>query len=268
MNTTARTVLIVCSIAAALVIGAWLLTPAISAARSCNVAYIPLRGEMVTYIPSGDASSSSAAYDETSSESVTQSIRDAVADPSIKAIILAVDSPGGSPVAGQEIQAALRLSSKPTVALIRESGDSAAYLAASGADSIFASAFSDVGDIGITQSYVDNSKQDAEDGLTYNQLSVGKYKDMFSSDKPLTDDERSLAMKELQIDYATLVSIIAKNRHMGTDAMTALADGSSVTGTQALSDKLIDSIGDINDVRTYLDTKISGPAVICGIDSN
>ena len=141
-------------------------------------------------------------------------------------------------------------------------------MAASGADSIYASAFSDVGDIGITQSYLDSAKQDSQNGLTYNQLSVGKYKDMFSSDKALTAEERALAMKELQIDYSTLVSIVAKNRHMGTDQMTLLADGSSETGTQALSDGLVDSIGNVDDVRTYLTSKINAEAVICGIDTD
>lgn len=268
MNTTLRNILIICCIAALLSAVAWILTPA-AATESCNIAYIPLRGTLVTYIPSGDASSSGSAYgdDVTSSEDVTQSIRDADADPSIKAIVLAIDSPGGSPVAGEEIQSALRLSSKPTAALIRDSGDSAAYLAASGAETIFASAFSDVGDIGITQSYTDNSKQDGESGITYNQLSIGKYKDMFSPDKPLTADERALALKNLEIDYSTLVSIVARNRHMDTATVTALSDGSSMTGTEALSKGLVDTIGNIDDVRSYLERKISSSAVICGIDS-
>jgi ClpP class serine protease len=54
---------------------------------------------------------------------------------------------------------------------------------------------------------------------------------------------------------------------MGTDTMTALADGSSVTGTEALTDGLVDKIGNIDDVRKYLAGKISGDAVICGVDN-
>ncbi len=235
---------------------------------SCDVAYIPLHGEMATYIPDSESTSTNNAYDQTASEDVTRSIRDASADSSIKAIVLEVDSPGGSPVAGEEIQAALKRASKPTVALIRDEGDSAAYMAASGANMIFASAFSDVGDIGITQSYVDNAKQNAESGLTYNQLSIGKYKDMFSPDKPMTADERALALQQLQIDYNEFVNIVAGNRDISTSSILALADGSSFTGQEALQNGLINKIGNIDDVRSYLTTTIKTNAIICGIDSN
>ena len=148
----------------------------------------------------------------------------------MKAIILEIDSPGGSGDAGEEVESSLKQAHKPTVALIRSIGDSAAYMSATGADTIFASTFSEVGDIGITQSYVDNSKQDVTNGLTYNQLSVGAYKDMFSTDKPLTPAEHTLAMKELDIAYNRFVQIVSQNRHMSMDTTIALANGSSIAG--------------------------------------
>jgi protease-4 len=263
----ARTLLIAGGIVIVAMFLVWAIVPARGYA-SCSVAYIPVHGELVTYVPASESTTTGDAYDQTASEDVTRSIRTADADPEIKGIVLEIDSPGGSPVAGEEIQAALKQSSKPTVALIRDEGDSAAYLAASGADAIFASAFSDVGDIGITQSYVDSSKQDAENGLTFNQLSVGKYKDMFNTDKPLTPDERALAMKELQIDYNVFVDIVAENRGMSTDTALSLSDGSSFTGQEAVQNGLIDRIGNIDDVRAYLSDKLGANAVICGIDSN
>jgi protease-4 len=234
----------------------------------CNVAYIPLHGALVTYIPSSGATSTGNSSDQTASEDVTAAIRQASADPSIKAIVLEVDSYGGSPVGGQEIELALKRAQKPTVALIRDNGDSAAYMAATGADVIFASVFSGVGDIGITQSYVDNAQQDVTNGLTYNQLSVGKYKDMFSLDKPMTADEKALAMKELQIGYQNFVQIVADNRHMSIERATALANGASLMGGEALQDGLIDKIGNIDDVRSYLSGELKQKAVICGIDIN
>jgi protease-4 len=233
---------------------------------SCNVAYLTLHGDLVTYIPDSESASSSNAFDQTASNEVTQAIRDTSADESMKAIILEIDSPGGSPVAGEEIQSALKRSVKPTVALIREQGDSAAYMAATGANAIFASAFSDVGDIGITQSYVDNAKQDEASGLTFNQLSIGKYKDMFNTDKLMTSDERALAMKELQIGYDRFVQIVSDNRDMSVAAVTKLADGSSLMGQEAKDAGLIDDIGNIDNVRTYLSQKLHTNAVICGID--
>ena len=232
----------------------------------CNVAYIPLHGAVVTYIPASEATSTGNSSDQTASEDVTAAIRQASANPSIKAIVLEVDSYGGLPVGGQEIELALKQVKKPTVALIREDGESAAYMAATGADIIFASNFSDVGDIGITQSYVDNSKQDVENGITFNQLSIGKYKDMFNLDKPMTADEKALAMKELQIGYQGFVQIVADNRHMSIDKATALANGASLMGAEALQDGLIDKIGTIDNVRSYLSGQLKQNAVICGID--
>ena len=234
--------------------------------NNCNTAYITLHGHIAAYIPDSESSSSTNALDQTSSDDVTRAIRNASKKSSIKAIILEVASPGGSPVGGQEIETALRDSKKPTVALIRNEGDSAAYLAATGADKIFASVFSDVGDIGITQSYTDNSKQDVSNGITFNQLSVGKYKDMFDLDKPMTDDEKSLAMGQLQIGYQNFVQIVANNRHMSVDTVTKLADGASMTGQQALEVGLIDKIGGIDDVRDYLQQKLGKSVNICGID--
>jgi protease-4 len=235
--------------------------------NSCNVAYIPLHGYVATYIPASEATSTGGTYDQTSSEDVTRAIRQAATDPSIKAIVMEVDSGGGSPVGGQEIELALKQVQKPTVALIRSEGDSAAYMAATGADTIFASVFSDVGDIGITESYVDNAQQDIANGLTFNQLSVGKYKDMFDVDKSLTADEQALALKELQVYYQDFVQIVANNRHLSISNATALANGATMTGAEGLQNKLIDKIGNVDDVRSYLSGQLKQSAIICGIDT-
>ncbi|MDR3571002.1 MAG: S49 family peptidase [Candidatus Pacebacteria bacterium] len=235
---------------------------------SCNVAYIPIHGEMVTYIPASDSASSSNPQDFTASQDVTNSIRSAAADSSIKAIVLEIDSPGGDPVAGEEIEDALKLTDKPSVALIRSEGASAAYMAASGANTIFASEFSDVGSIGITESYSDQAQQDAASGITYNQLSIGKYKDMFSPDKPLTADERALALSQLQIMYQDFVDIVAQNRGLSTSSVLTLSDGAVMTGEQAIKAGLVDQLGTVDDVRSFLTKKIGSDAVICGIDTN
>jgi protease IV len=266
-NTGRNRILLIIGIAivAALLVG-WVGSAAVG--DSCNVAYIPLHGDMVTYIPDSESATSSNEQDQTSSADVTQSIRDAATDPSIKAIVLEIDSPGGEPVAGEEIESSLKLVEKPTVALIRAEGDSAAYMAATGANTIFASQFSDLVDIGITESYTDQAKQDEADGITFDQLSIGKYKDMFDPDKPLTTDERALALTQLQTGYQDFVQIVATNRHLSVPAVTALADGSSELGAQALKNGLIDQIGDVDDVRTYLTKKIGTDAVICGIDTD
>jgi protease-4 len=232
---------------------------------NCNVAYITLHGDVITYGTLSDGSGSSSDTDSTASEDVTQEIRDADSDNSIKAIVLEIDSPGGSPVGGEEIESTLKASPKPTVALIRDEGDSAAYMAATGADKIYANEFSNVGDIGITSSYTDESQQDTDEGITFNQLSIGKYKDMFDPDKSLTADERTLIMGELQSDYEKFVQIVAQNRHLSIDTTTTIANGSGLTAQTALNDGLIDKIGDLSDVQTYLNGVLHKKAVMCGM---
>lgn len=141
---------------------------------SCNVQGTILRGDVVTYIsPSDYNDNGDVIVDQGSSEFVVKDIEDAEKDDSIKAIIVEIDSYGGSGVAGEEIANALKSAKKPTVALIRGAGDSAAYWAAIGASRIFASKNSDVGSIGVTMSYLDAVEQNKKDGYTYNSLSVG-----------------------------------------------------------------------------------------------
>ena len=96
-----------------------------SADYGCNVWGIELRGELVTYRLGGETEEEP--VDQTSSEEIVNTIQEAESDPKVKAILLEVDSPGGSGVAAEEIANALKYSTKPTVAQIRESGVSAAY---------------------------------------------------------------------------------------------------------------------------------------------
>lgn len=234
----------------------------------CNVGYVTLHGELVTSAPYDDSTSdatSDAAY--AVSSDITHTIRAMESDDSIKAIILAVDSGGGDPVAGDEIEHALKDAKKPTVALIRSQGDSAAYMAAIGADRIVASPFSEVGSIGVTASYVDQSKQDQQDGLTFNQLSTGQYKDMYNPDKPLTTEESALIHTQLSDYLGHFVDMVASDRHLDRDTVRRLADGSASTADDALKNGLIDSIGSIDDVRTYLSKQINDTAVVCGVDT-
>lgn len=232
------------------------------AAASCNVADLTLYGGLV-YYPNEGLTSASATADQTAAEDIRKQIEAADADPGIKAILLQVDSPGGDPVAGEDIAAALRNSAKPTVALVADEGDSAAYWAATGAQTIFASANSSLGDIGVTQSYLDQTKQDAANGLTFISLTAGKYKDMGDPDSPLTPAEHALFQRDLDITMQNFIDQVAQNRGLPVASVTAIADGSSMLGAMALHDGLIDRIGTIYDVENFLTHKIGASAVLC-----
>jgi signal peptide peptidase SppA len=229
----------------------------------CNVQDIKLHGQLFTYRNSASDGTGQLSKDVASSEEIVAAINKANSDSSIKAILLEIDSTGGSGVAGWEISQALKHSNKPTVALIRESGDSAAYWAASGAKYIVASANSDVGDIGVTMSYVGNSIKNTQDGLTFYQLSAGKFKDAGNPDKPLTPEEQQLFMRDLKIEYDNFVKDVSVNRSLDVAKVTALADGSSMLGQMAKDNGLIDQVGGIYDVQNYLNQKLKTDIKIC-----
>ncbi|MFA5359655.1 MAG: signal peptide peptidase SppA [Patescibacteria group bacterium] len=230
----------------------------------CNVLGIELRGDVVTYVsPKDKDEEGNNTVDETSSEDIIYLIDQANTDDNIKAIILEVDSYGGSAVAAEEINQALQSTDKPTVAFVRSAAASAAYWAASGADTIFASPLSDIGSIGVTMSYLDNTKKNAKDGLTYNSLSTGKFKDYGNPDKILTEDEKKLIMRDLNITHDIFINTISKNRSLPIEKVKSLADGSSMPGQMALENGLIDRIGDIYDVEIYLKDKLGEDIEAC-----
>ena len=231
---------------------------------SCNVLGINLHGSLVTYIPMMKSADDPTQYlseygDAVGSESVVSSIWQANKDNTIKAIMLEVDSNGGSPVAGEEIANALKSSEKPTVAVIRQSGLSAAYWALTGAQQIFASRNSDIGSIGVTASYL----QDINKTKQYVQLSIGKYKDTGSPDKPITADEKVLLMRDIKIVYQNFIEDVANNRNIPLDQVKLIADGSSVLGDKAKSLNLIDQLGSWPEAEKYLEDKIGEKPVLC-----
>jgi len=231
---------------------------------TCNVLGIELHGELLTYIPPTDTDTDDIAVsDSTASEDIVLIIEDAEKDESIKAILLEVDSYGGYVVAGEEVADALRRAIKPTVVLIREGGASAAYMAASGADVIFASKNSDVGGIGVTMSYLDYVQQNQREGLAYVSLSSGKFKDTGDPNKPLSQEEKNLLMRDVNIVHKNFVKTIADNRKLNIEQVEALADGSTMLGGMALENSLVDKIGGMPEVTDYLEEKIGEGVEIC-----
>lgn len=232
--------------------------------RQCNVQGIELRGDLVTYINADSiAADGSQLYDETSSDFILAMIEGAEMDGEVKAILLEVDSYGGYPVAAEEVANALKRSKKPTVAFVRGAATSAAYWAASGADIIFSSALSDIGSIGVTMSYLDNVQKNNNEGLSYNSLSVGQFKDYGDPNKTLTTEERELIMRDLEVNHNIFIQTISENRNLPIDKVRVLADGSSMPGEMALENGLIDRIGDYYDARNYLRELIGEEVSVC-----
>lgn len=225
----------------------------------CNVSVRTLYGDLLTYSYGGD---------ETDSGALVRALERDENDPNIKGVILDIDSPGGYPVAGEEVADQLARLTKPNTAVIRSVGASAAYWAATGADEIFASRSSDVGSIGVIVSFPDESEKNKRDGIAYNEISSGKFKNLGSPNKPITAEEKSLIERDINEIFEHFVSVVATARHLDINKVRALADGSTMTGRRAKEEGLIDAIGGIEEARQSIEQKIGEPAVLCEPDAD
>ena len=229
-----------------------------------NIALIKIQGGIVTYkIEVTSDPNEEYTSDAVSSEEVIIYLEEIEADDQIKGIIVEIDSTGGSPLAAEEIMNALKKSSKPVVAVIREMGASAAYAIATAADRIYASRLSDVGSIGVTRSYLDYSQQNKNDGLIYQQISSGKFKDTGDPDKSLSAEEKEMLLRDTKKSHQIFIEYVAENRKMTVEAVTKLADGSTLLGQDAKDAGLIDEIGDLDAAKSWMSNQLGIEPAIC-----
>ena len=223
----------------------------------CNIAVVPIVGDIFPYARADQDGSWNEMPPSTNPDDALAIIRSAETDEDILGIFVRIDSNGGSPVASETIANAIKKSPLPTVALIREMGSSGAYLVATGAKKIIASPFSDIGSIGVTMSYVENSAKNAKEGLRYVPLASAQFKDYGDPDKSLTYAERILIERDLKMAHEQFVKEVAENRNLPIEQVAKLADGSSMPGSLALENKLIDALGDQETARDWLAVELN-----------
>ncbi len=213
-----------------------------------NVAVIPLHGVIVSEEMPGFFGSSYIA-----SPHIVEKIKQASEDDSIKAIVLDINSPGGSAVASDEIAVAIKQANKTTVAWIREVGASGGYWIASAADHIVANRMSITGSIGVIASYLEFTSLMDKYGVGYERLVAGKHKDLGSPYKELSEEERTLLQGTLDKIHDYFIDEVAKNRDMDAQKIRELATGRIFLGVEALDAGLIDQLGDKETVKGYLE---------------
>ena len=231
--------------------------------EDCNVSWILIRGTLDTYASSLQEDDGSISEDVTSSDDVLFAIETAKEDENIKALLIEIDSYGGSPVAAEEIATALKDFGKPSYAHIRGAWASAAYWVATGADTIFASQNSDIGSIGATMSYLDYSQKNKNEGISYQEITSGKYKDSGSPEKPLNEEEKALFQRDINIIAQNFIEAVAKNRNLSIEEVQKIADGSTMLGKAALEKWLIDRLAVMNEVHHSIENDIWEDIEIC-----
>ncbi len=220
-------------------------------AATGNVAIIPVKG-LIT----GDESSGFM-DGITSSSAVVDDIKKAAENKAVKAIVLEINSPGGSPVASDEIARAIQKANKPTASYIREVGASGAYWVATATDRIFANQLSVTGSIGVIASYLEFGGLLANYNITYQRLVAGKYKDAGVPFRKLSQLEEQMIQKRIDAIYDVFIKTVAKNRKMDEARVKEIATGEVFLGDEALELGLIDELGGQDEAKAYLEARLN-----------
>ena len=202
-----------------------------------TVAVIPLEGEI------GYGESNILEGQVANPESIENSLRQAEEDPTVSAILLEINSPGGSPVASEEVMSSVKNCTKPVVVWISDQGASGAYLVASSADKIVASPSSIVGSIGVILSLTDLSELYQKIGVNKYSIKAGEYKDMGADYRNLTSSEQKMLQEMVDQDYDYFIRLVALNRNLNESYVRSIAEGKIYTGSQAKNLKLVDETG-------------------------
>ena len=184
------------------------------------------------------------------SDTLGATLRAAGRDPSVRAVVLRVDSPGGSYVASDAIRRevlALRGSGRPVIASMATVAASGGYYIAMPCDVVVAGATTITGSIGVLA-----GKQVVKDalgraGLRVDSESVGAHAEMFSAQRPFTDEEWERLEAWLDQVYADFTDKAATDRRMPVEQLRDVARGRVWTGADALAHGLVDRIGGLED---------------------
>ena len=194
----------------------------------------------------------------TGSETIVKQIHQAVKDKSVKAIILRVNSPGGSALASNEIYTALKEArkKKPVVVSFGNIAASGGYYVSCGSEKIFASPATLTGSIGVVFAKPVISKLYDNLKIKIEQYKEGEHSDMFSPIRHLTDIEKKKVEEMLEYTYISFKQKVAENRNMTLDEVEDLAQGKVYTGAQALKLKLVDEFGGLSQAIAYAGEKL------------
>lgn len=169
------------------------------------------------------------------------------AAPGVKAVVVRVNSPGGSVVASDEIYHALLRFEKPVVIWMDEIAASGGYYISCGGDYVFAHPDTLTGSIGVISQFLNAEELLDKVGVEAVIITSGPRKDIGSPFREMTEEERALWEGIIDQIYEDFVAVVAQARDLPVEEVRELADGSIYTGQQALALGLVDDVGTLDD---------------------
>lgn len=183
----------------------------------------------------------------------TQEMNRAARDPAVKAVVLRINSPGGTVTCSDTMYEIVKdfrqKTGKPVVASAQEVCASGAYYIACGADQIVASPTSIVGSVGVILTTLDISGIMGKLGIRAEAITSGPLKDMGSPFKPLDPEARAVMQGMIDDYYKRFVGVVTSNRTQLSDpaVLKTATDGRVFSGEQALKNHMVDRLGTLED---------------------
>ena len=208
-----------------------------------NISLIELEGTI--------AGSSSLMGDGIISPQEVESLLNEAKKDSSSALIISINSPGGSVEPTQEIYNSIERfkekSGKKVYVWMKEVAASGGYYLSCGADKIVAMPTTLTGSIGVIMNLVNSEELLKKIGVSLYTIKSGKYKDMGSISRPLTNEERAIFQNIIDESYNQFLKVVSEGRNIPLDQLKNLAQGQVFTGIKAKEVGLIDEIGDLED---------------------
>lgn len=183
------------------------------------------------------------------SESLSKIIRDARNDEKIKAIVLRVNSPGGSALASEIIWREMELAKKqkPVIVSMGDLAASGGYYISCGADTIVADPTTLTGSIGVFGLMFNVEKlMNEKIGITVDRVNTNKYSDIGSMTRKMKTEEQSFIQKSIEEVYATFIKHVSDGRGISIEKVDEIGQGRIWSGVNALEIGLIDTLGGID----------------------
>jgi protease-4 len=218
--------------------GAYMLTKHDSVGFGEGVAIIPLYGTI-----SSSQGTGLFAEQMATPQNFKEMLDKSASDGSIKAVVIEINSPGGSVVASDEIAVAIKEFEKPTVAWVGEMGASGGYYVASSCDYIVADQASVVGSIGVISIFPEYSRLLEKIGVNMTVIKGGEYKDFSTGFRPLTGEEEEMMEEMIEEIYDQFLTIVSDNRNLSKDYVGTIAEGKIYSGRKAHEIGLVDEVG-------------------------
>jgi len=198
---------------------------------------------------------------------IASAVEAALADPSVRAVLLEIDSPGGE-VGGlfdlvDRLVVLREAAQKPLWAVANESALSAAFAIASVADRLYVTRTAEVGSIGVVAIHVDESVADVMAGLKWTLVHAGDRKIDGNAHEPLSDTAFSAIQADVDALHADLVTLVAHNRNMSPDAVRA-TEAAIYRGQRGMDAGLADRLGTVDLALADLARALDPPRRITG----